>query len=95
MDYSSPMIPNPYKYHEWNANIGILLCSKGLYKVPMALENYPNAIVEKAKWHNRMGEAYGFLCLSISLDLVFHVDGLTTPNQLWITLESLLEYKMR
>ena len=55
----------------------------------MALKNGPNAIVEKAKWHNRMDEAYGLLFLLISLDLLFHLDGLSTPNQLWTKLESL------
>ena len=42
-----------------------LYCSKGLYKVSMALENEPNVVVEKAKRHNRMDESYGLLCLSI------------------------------
>ena len=46
-------------------------------------------IVEKSKWHNRLDEAYGLLCLSISPDLLFHLDGFTTPNQVWIKLESL------
>ena len=46
-------------------------------------------IFEKAKWHNRLDEAYGLLCLSISLDLLFHLDELTTPNQVWTQLESL------
>ena len=28
-------------------------------------------------------EAYGLLCLSISRDLLFHLDGLTSPNEVW------------
>ena len=71
----------PFKYHEWESKIGILLGSKGLYRVSLALENEPNVVVEKVKWHNRLDEAYGLLCLSISPDLLFHLDGLTTPNQ--------------
>ena len=55
----------------------------------MAIENEPNVVVEKAKWHNRMDEAYGLICLSISLDLLLHLDGLTTPNQIWTKIESL------
>ena len=55
----------------------------------MDLENEPKSIVEKDKWHNRMDEAYGFLCLSIYSNLIFHHDGLTTPNQVWTKLESL------
>ena len=55
----------------------------------MALDNEPNAIVEKYKWHNRLDEAYGLLCLSISLDLILRIDGFSTPNQVWTKLESL------
>ena len=43
----------------------------------------PNVAVEKIKWHNRRDEAYGLLCLSISRDLLFHLDGLTSPNEVW------------
>ena len=56
---------------------------KGLYRVTMAIEADPNAAVEKIKWHNRRDEAYGLLCLSISRDLLFHLDGLTSPNEVW------------
>ena len=55
----------------------------------MALEIEPNEVVEKEKWHNRKDEAYGFLCLSLSPELIFHLDGLTSPNEVWIKLESL------
>ena len=89
MDSSSYMIPNPYKYHEWKAKIGILLHSKGLYRVSMDLENEPNVIVDKDKSHNQMDEDNGLLFLSIYLDLIFHIDGLTTPIQVWAKLESL------
>ena len=80
----------PFNYHEWKAKIGFRLHSKGLYRVSLALENDSNAIVEKDKWHNRLDEAYGLLCLSISPDLLFHLVGLTSPNQVWTQLESLL-----
>ena len=46
-------------------------------------------MIKKAKWHNRLDEAYGLLCLSISPDLLFHLDDLTTPNQVWTQLYSL------
>ena len=89
MDSPSSIILIPFNYHEWKSKICTLLCSKGLYRVTLALENEPNVVIEKAKWHNRLDEAYGLLCLSISPDLVFHVDGLTTPNQVWTKLDSL------
>ena len=83
------MILIPFNYHERKAKIGIVFRSRGLYSVTMALENDPNVVVEKAKWHNRMDEAYGLLCLSISPYLLFHLYGLTTPNQVCTELESL------
>ena len=55
----------------------------GLYKVTMEIEADPNAVVEKIKWHNKRDEAYGLLCLNISRDLLFHLDGLTSPNEVW------------
>ena len=54
----------------------------------MAIEAEPNVAAEKIKWHNRRDEAYGLLCLSISRDLLFHLDGLTSPNEV---LENLVE----
>ena len=60
----------------------ILLRVKGLYRVTMEIEAKPNAAAEKIKWHNR-SEAYGVLCLSISRDLLFHLDGLTSSNEVW------------
>ena len=55
----------------------ILLRVKGLYRVTMETEEEPNAAAEKIKWNNRSDEAYGLLCLRISRDLLFHLDGLT------------------
>ena len=46
-------------------------------------------MIEKPKWNNRLDEAYGFILLSISPDLLFHLDGLATLNQVWTQLESL------
>ena len=61
----------------------IFLRVKGIYRVTMETEAEPNAAIEKIKWHNRRDEAYGILCLSISRHLLFHVDGLTSPNEVW------------
>ena len=62
---------------------------KGLYRVTMAIKAEANATAEKIKWHNRRDEAYGLLCLSISRDLLFHHDGLTSPNEVWEKLADL------
>ena len=89
MDSSSAKILTPFTYHEWKANITIMLHSKGICGVSLTLENEPNVTVEKYKWHNRLDEAYGLIFLSIYTDLLFHLDGFTTPNQVWTNRESL------
>ena len=61
----------------------IFLREKGLYRVTMETKAEPNATTKKIKWHNRRDEAYGLLCLSISRDLLFHLNGLTSPNEVW------------
>ena len=94
MDSSSAIILIPFNYHEWISKIGILLHSKGLYRVTLSLENEPNYVVEKDKWNNRLDEAYGFLFLSISPYLLFYLDGLTTPNNYGPNLSLSLEFKM-
>ena len=81
MDQSQKIILTPFNFFEWKAETKILLRAKGLYKVTMASKAEPNAVAEKIKWHNRRDEAYGLLCLSISRDLIFHLDGLTSPNE--------------
>ena len=89
MDQSQRIILTPFKFFEWKAEMDILLSSKGLYRVTMETKVYPNAVVEKIKWHNRRDEAYGIFCLSISRDLIFHLDGLTSPNEVWENIETL------
>ena len=55
----------------------------------MATEVEPNVAAEKIKWHNKRDEAYGLLCLSISRDLLFHLNGLTSPNEVWEKIEDI------
>ena len=93
MDLSKIVTLTSLNYYEWKSNIEILLHMKGLYRVTMALEIEPNAFVEKARWHNRKDEAYGLLSLSLSLEFIFHHDGLKGPNEVWIKLEHLFGKK--
>ena len=83
MDQSQRIILTPFNFFEWKAEMEILLREKGLYKVTMATEAEPNAATEKIKWHNTRDEAYGLLCLSISRDLLFHLNALKSPNEVW------------
>ena len=81
MDSSSNNILTPFNYHQWKEDIEISLCSKGIYRVTMGTDIDPNAVIEKEKYWNRLDEVYGFICLSISKDLLFHLFGLKTPKE--------------
>ena len=53
----------------------------------------PNHVVDKEKYWNKLDEAYGFLFLSISRDLLFHINVLKTPKYVWDKLASLFDKK--
>ena len=76
MDQSQSIILTPFNYFEWNPRMDILMRSKGLFRVTMTIEAKPNVASEKINGHNRRDEAYVLLCLKISKDLLFHLDGL-------------------
>ena len=67
----------------------IQLRAKGLFRVTMGTQVEPNYVVEKAKYFNKLDEAYGLLCLRISREFLFHLDSLTSPKEVWEKLESL------
>ena len=79
----------PFNYFEWKVEMVIHIRSKGLFRVTMGTEVEPNSVVEKLKLFNGLDEAFGMLCLRISRDLIFHVEILTTPNNVWMKLEAL------
>jgi len=89
MESSASIILTPYNYFDWKPKILLQLRSKGLYRIVKNKEVKTNAAVEKSKYFNRMDEAFGLLCLSISQELLFHVEACTTPNEVWNTLETL------
>ena len=67
----------------------IHLIAKGLYKVTMGTEVEPNSAVEKAKYFIRLDEAFGLSCLGVSREILFHIENLTTPNEVWVKIETL------
>ena len=93
MDQSQRIILTPFKLFEWKANMEIFLRENGIYRDTMDTEEDPNVAAEKIKWHNRRDEAYGLLCLSISRDLLFHIDSLKYPNEVWEKLEDIFGNK--
>ena len=83
------LVLNPFNYFEWKTKIYLLLRSKGLYRVTMGTEKEPSTATEKIKYFNKLYEVIRLICLSISKYLLFHVNGATTPNVVWTTLEGL------
>jgi len=64
----------PFEYFEWKVEITLALRRKGLHWITMGTEAEPTNVVEKLKYFNRMDGAFGMICISISRDLMFHVD---------------------
>ena len=60
-----------------------------LYRMTMGRETEPQQYVEKNKFLNQLDEAFGFMCTHISLDILFHLEGLRTQKESWDKLESL------
>ena len=73
----------PFNYHQWKEDMEMQLRSKRLFRLTMEVEKEPIHYVDKEKYWNRLDEAYRCLCLSISRDILFHINGLKTPKQVW------------
>ena len=67
----------------------ISLCNKGLYRMTMGRAVELQQHIEKSKYLDRLDEAFGYMCIHISTELLFHLDGLRTPKEVWDKLESL------
>ena len=67
----------------------IILRNKGLYRVTMGREVEPQENLEKSKYLNKIDESFRFMCIHISIELLFHLKGLRTPKEVWDKIESL------
>ena len=59
------------------------LRNKGLYRMTMGREAKTQQYVEKSKFLNYLDEAFGFMCIHISRDLVFHLEEVRTNKEAW------------
>ena len=57
----------------------------------MDIEEEPTHVIGTNRFFNKKDEAFSFLCLSISKDLLFHLSGLKTPKEIWDQLSSLYD----
>ena len=86
---SSVDLLTPFNFHSWKGDKEIQLSSRGLYRVTMDIEEEPGSAIDKSRFLNKKDEAFGFLCLSVSRDLIFHLSGLKNPKEIWDKLETL------
>ena len=67
----------------------IQLHARGIYRVTMDIEEELAFVTDKARFLNKKYEAFGFLRLSISQDILFLLSGLKTPKEIWDKLDTL------
>ena len=67
----------------------IALHNKGMYRMTMGREVEPQQYIEKSNFLNRLDESFGFMCIQISREFVFHLEGIRTLEEVWDKLESL------
>ena len=71
----------------------VSLHNRDLFRMIMGREDEPHHPDEKNKFMNHLDEDFGFLCTHISIDLLFHLEGLRTPKEAWEKLEVLFGKK--
>ena len=59
----------------------ISLRNKDMYRITMRRVVKPLQYLEKFKHLDMLDEAFGHMCIHISRDLLFHLDGLKTLNE--------------
>ena len=85
----TPKILTHFNDLDLRVDMQIILCNKGLYRVTMGREVKLQQTLEKSNYLNKLDEAFVFMCIHISRELLFHLDGLKTPKEVWEKLESL------
>ena len=65
------------------------LRNKGMFRMTMEREVEPQQYVEKSKFLNQLDEASSFMCIHISMNCMFHLEGLKTLKEAWDKIEYL------
>jgi hypothetical protein len=96
MFYPLIILLSNHNYLEWKPKILILLKSRGLYQITMAMRVEPDSPDEKNEFFNIQDMAIGFICMSISPEILHQLCDVTqdfTPNELWTILKVLFGNK--
>ena len=67
----------------------ITLRNKAMFRMKMGREVVPQQYIEKSKFLNRLEETFDFICIHISKDILFHLEGLKSKKEAWDKIESL------
>ena len=81
----------PFNYHQWKAEMVVMLHTKGLFRLIEEAEEEPDSDKDRAKYMNRLDEALGHLLSLVSQDIWFHILELKTPTLVWGNLASLFD----
>jgi hypothetical protein len=93
MESTHTILLTPYNYVDWKPRILHQLKNQGLYRLTMETKVEPDSPEEKNDFLNRQDMALGCICLSISPKIQYHVESLSTPDELWTRLEVLFGNK--
>ena len=80
-------------YFQWKSHMEDLLRSKGLYRITLGTEVALDEDEKQVKWKNKNDQARGFIGMSISPDLRFHLDGEDSPVKAWEKLNNFFGIK--
>ena len=78
-----------FNFHSWKGDMEIQLRAKIFYRVTMDTKEDPSSVTDKAIFLNKNYKSFGFLCLSISWDVLFHISGLNTPKEIWYKFDTM------
>ena len=80
-------------YFQWKSHMEDLLRSKEIYRIIIGTKIAPDEDEKKAKWENKNDQDHGSIGMSISPDLIFHLDGEDSPVKTWEKLNSIFSLK--
>ena len=60
-----------------------LLRRKGIYRIIIGIKTSTNDEENIVKWDNKNDKAHGLIGMSISPNLIVHLDGLDSPVKAW------------
>jgi hypothetical protein len=89
MDSPNDIFLTNTNYFSWKSHMEDLLRSKGLYQNTLGKEQETIDDENKVKLDNRNHEAHGLIKISISPDLMFHLQGLNAPDEVWENIEDM------